>query len=216
MTPLRTLVLILLASGAAITAQVSGTEPLQQTLAEVARNAPDTYAVDAAGMSRSGRRLWSLEPKVPLDSARRRVVILGGLDGSPESAAAVVDVLKWYFTLPALAAFREGWQVAAVPCVYVDRCGGGGVPTATDTGPAPAFPPADGYYNAERDPESRFIWRWVAMQSPDLVVDLVDRRCRRVQHGVTRDSDGEDGHSPRISTGEPVGSRSWIRTTSVN
>ncbi len=116
--------------------------------------------------------MWSLEPKVPLDSARRRVVILGGLDGSPESAAAVVDVLKWYFTLPALAAFREGWQVAAVPCVYVDRCGGGGVPTATDTGPAPAFPPADGYYNAERDPESRFIWRWVAMQSPDLVVDL--------------------------------------------
>jgi rhamnogalacturonyl hydrolase YesR len=171
-TPPRTLVLILLASGAAITAQAPGPEPLQQTLGDVARNAPDAYAVDAAGMSRSGRRLWSLEPKVPLDGSRRRVVIVGGLDGSPESTAAVVDVLKWYFTLPALAAFREGWQVAAVPCVYADRCGGSASPTGTDALPVPAFPPADGYYNAELDPESRFIWRWVAMQSPDLVIDL--------------------------------------------
>lgn len=163
---------MILASGTAIATQVPAPERLQRTLEEVASNAPDAHAVDAAGMSRSGRRLWSLEPTAPLDRTRRRLVILGGLDGSPQSAAAVVDVLKWYFTLPALAAFREGWQVAAVPCVYVDRCGGGGDPTRTGAVPVPVFPPEGGYYNETEDPESRFIWRWVAMQSPDLVIDL--------------------------------------------
>ena len=67
------------------------------------------------------------------------------------------------------------------------------------------------------DPESStFTYLLVDVATRDaIVVDSVDRRCRRVQHGVTRDSDGEDGHSPRISTGERVGSWSWI-PTSVN
>lgn len=169
----RVLAVLLLVSGAVLSAasQDPASEPIRKTLEEVAVNDPGAYAVDAAGMSRSGRRMWSLEPTVPLDQARRRVVILGGLDGSSDGAAAAVDVLKWYFTLPALSAFRDEWQVAAVPCVYVDRCGGADPGAAAATAP-PVFPPVGGYFNDEDDPGSRFLWRWIAMQAPDLVLDL--------------------------------------------
>lgn len=165
-------VLVFLASAAAMASQAPPSEPLEQTLQEVAKNAPDAYRVDAAGMTRNGRRLWSLEPAAPLGRTQRRLVILGGLDGSRDGARAVVDLLKWYFTLPALASFRDRWQVSAVPCVYADRCGGEGSPPMLAVMPNPEFPPAGGFFNDGQDPEARFIWRWVAMQSPDLVIDL--------------------------------------------
>ncbi len=147
-------------------------DPLRQSLREVETNDPGTHRVDAAGMARSGRRMWSLEPTRPMRPADRRLVIVGGLDGSPEGAGAVVDLLKWYFTLPALASFRESWQVAALPCVYVDRCSGIAGAPGTAAAPSPVFPPADGFFNDKVDPESRFAWRWIAMQAPDLVIDL--------------------------------------------
>jgi unsaturated rhamnogalacturonyl hydrolase len=165
-------VLMVLASAAAMASQAPPSELLERTLQDVVKNAPDAYRVDAAGMTRNGRRLWSLEPAAPPARAVRRLVILGGLDGSPDGARAVVDLLKWYFTLPALASFRDQWQVAAVPCVYADRCGGEGGPPMTTVIPDPVFPPDGGFFNDEQDPETRFIWRWVAMQSPDLVIDL--------------------------------------------
>src|SRR5690606_40585352 len=98
---LARVLVLLLVSGAVLSAasQDPASEPIRKTLEEVAVNDPGAYAVDAAGMSRSGRRMWSLEPTVPLDQARRRGVILGGLDGASDGAAAAVGVRTWYLTL---------------------------------------------------------------------------------------------------------------------
>jgi len=53
--------------------------------------------VDAAGIAPSGRRLWSIEP-IGTDPSRQRLVLVGGLDGNPQSTAAVMRVLQWWFT----------------------------------------------------------------------------------------------------------------------
>jgi rhamnogalacturonyl hydrolase YesR len=45
---------------------------------------------------------------------------------------------------------------------------------ANDARPAQQlqFPPTDGFFNHPDAPESRYVWRWVAYQAPDLVLQL--------------------------------------------
>ncbi len=111
----------------------------------------------------------SVEP-VTSDALRRKVVIVGGLDGRPESTTTVTSFLRWWFNDAAARRARETWQIVAVPCVLADACGGDTPPTLTS---APlTFPPEKGFYDTPDQPESRFLWRWVAMQAPDLVIDV--------------------------------------------
>ncbi len=35
-----------------------------------------------------------------------------------------------------------------------------------------AFPPVDGYFNHPDRPETRYVWRWISYQAPDLVVEV--------------------------------------------
>jgi len=126
------------------------------------------YMVDAAGLSRSGLRLASLEPIQPPAPAVRRLVIIGGLDGQAASQRAVTDFVRWWFHDPGAGALRSTWQVAVIPCALPDRCAGG----VSASGSSPVFPPTDGFFDAKTDAESRFIWRWAAMQGPDLIVDV--------------------------------------------
>lgn len=152
---------------------VSGAEPqpsLSTRLGALLPPGDRSYTIDAAGLTRSGQRLVSLEPVVH-DRLRRKVVIIGGLDGRVESTSAVTSFLRWWFADAAARRARATWQVAAVPCALPDACGdGSGVMAAPSV--APVFPPDKGFFDAAEQPESRFLWRWVAMQAPDLVIDL--------------------------------------------
>ncbi len=130
-----------------------------------------TYTIDSAGQTRSGRRLVSVEPLAP--DARKKVVIVGGLDGRPESSDTVVSFLRWWLNDAAARRARETWQIAAVPCVLADACGDSpATPGAAVASVALTFPPEKGFYDAADQPESRFLWRWAAMQAPDLVIDV--------------------------------------------
>jgi rhamnogalacturonyl hydrolase YesR len=93
-------------------------------------------------------------------------VIVGGLDGTPQSSQAVLEAIRW-FKEDAPAALRRTWTVSAIPCARPPLCG-----TAPDGGDAPVFPPEDGFYNHDTSPETRYVWRWVAFQAPDLVLEV--------------------------------------------
>lgn len=147
-------------------------DPVAAALRALLPSRDRSYVIDAAGLTRSGRRLFSLEPVEP-DSRRRTLVIVGGLDGRPESTAAVTSFLKWWFTDAAARQARDRWQVAAVPCARPDACAAADNSAATAASSAALdWPPADGFYNAAEQGEARYLWRWVAMQAPDLVVEL--------------------------------------------
>ncbi len=128
------------------------------------------YAVEAIGLTAEGRRIVALEPALPPVANQRRVVIVGGLDGSSVAAKAVLEVLRWSGqTGAAVSSNRRRWQVAGVPCVLPGRCDANGAAPAEGE---PAFPPEKGYFDAPQDREARFLWRWVTMLGPDLVVDV--------------------------------------------
>ena len=133
---------------------------LRASLESVARIDGAPEVVSAGGITRDETRLLTIENRTPYrESAdRRRLVLVGGLDGGPDSTRAVVEAVRWFKTEASEAA-RASWAVSALPLVDP---GGSGSPYT--------FPPEDGYFDDPDRPESHYLWRWVNYQAPDLVV----------------------------------------------
>jgi len=119
--------------------------------------------VSAAGITRNDTPLLTLENPSPFDpgSAKLRLVIVGGLDGDERAAQAVVAAVKWIKS-GAPAAVRDRWEVSALPMAD---------PDGHARGKPLLFPAAKGYEDPEQ-PESRYVWRWLTYQAPDLVVEI--------------------------------------------
>jgi rhamnogalacturonyl hydrolase YesR len=120
--------------------------------------------VSAAGITRGDTPLLTIEnpSAFDLDVARLRVVLVGGLDGDEGSARAVIAAVRWFKTTAPLA-IRARWSVSALPLADPDH-------HAADH--PFAFPPDKGFFNDAEQPESRYLWRWIAYQAPDLVIQV--------------------------------------------
>ena len=134
---------------------------LADELAAVAALAGQPRVVSAAGLTRDQTPLLTVENPSPFDvpGAERRVVMVGGLDGNPDSARLVLDAVRWFKTA-APEQLRTRWALSALPLAN---------PTAQ---PVDTFPPDGGYFDDPERPDSRYVWRWVAYQAPDLVVEV--------------------------------------------
>ncbi len=89
----------------------------------------------------------ALEPSDPGPS----VLLVAGLDGRDES----VDLAAALLRPPS----ERGYRLSAVLNAFPDR------------GPAAAFPPPGAAYSGDAV-ESQYVWRFIGMLAPDLVVDL--------------------------------------------
>ena len=133
-----------------------------RTVSEI-QGQPST--VSAGGLTRGNRELVTLENDTAFDageSARgvRRLVIIGGLSGDVESAYLALDAVRW-FKEDASAGEQSTWAVSVLPLAN---------PSAVGNLSDLTYPPPDGYFNDAEQPESRYLWRWVTYQVPDLVV----------------------------------------------
>jgi unsaturated rhamnogalacturonyl hydrolase len=122
--------------------------------------------ISAAGVTRSGARLMTLENESPYASAadlngttQRRLVIVAD---DERAAQATLAAIRWFKT-SAPGGLRDRWSASALLLGH-----------ANDASPAQAlqFPPEKGFYDHPEQPESRYAWRWVTYQSPDLVLQL--------------------------------------------
>ena len=161
---------MMIISARAVSGQTTN-DPLLGAVEAVAAlpGAPST--VSAAGLTPAGQRILTLEPTGGIPDPAKRLVIVGGLDGKAESARAVLEALRWFKT-EAPAEVRRAWSITAVPCAYPEQCLTGSTARARALANTPNFPPEGGFYNHETAPEPRYLWRWVAFQSPDLVLEV--------------------------------------------
>jgi unsaturated rhamnogalacturonyl hydrolase len=162
---MRRAVSILLAASAWLASpSLIVTAPLDGDLKTLASLPGEPRIVSAAGVTRSETPLLTLENPSAFDpaSAKRRLVIVGGLDGDERDARAVVAVVRWIKSA-APKAIRDRWIVSALPMADPDG--------HAQTRPF-QFPPTKGFYEDPEQPESRYVWRWVAYQAPDLVVEI--------------------------------------------
>ena len=160
----------------------AGTAELAAALDTVAAIGGEPRIVSGAGMTRDDVPLLTLENGAPFDATRpgRRLVLVGGLDGDADAARIVLDAVRW-FKSDAPEADRARWLVSALPLA---------LPGAEAAGAPATFPPVDGFFNDPERPESRYVWRWVAYQAPDLVVEVRAGNELRVRAGTGPDAEG--------------------------
>jgi unsaturated rhamnogalacturonyl hydrolase len=140
------------------------TAPLDADLRALAALPGEPRIVSAAGVTRSETPLLTIENPSAFDPAspRLRLVLVGGLDGDARGAAAVMAAVRW-MKRGAPKRIQDRWIVSALPMADPDG--------HARTRPF-QFPPVKGFYEDSEQPESRYVWRWVAYQVPDLVVEF--------------------------------------------
>ena len=157
-------------SAQAVSGQTT-TDPLLGAVEAVAALPGVPSTASAAGLTPASQRILTLEQSDWVPAPVKRLVIVGGLDGTAESARAVLEALRWFKT-EAPADVQRAWSLTAVPCAYPEQCSTGSAARDGALANAPKFPPEDGFYNDEAAPEPRYLWRWVAFQSPDLILEV--------------------------------------------
>ena len=143
---------------------------------------------------------------------RARVLLVAGLTGEAKDVELTLDVLR------RVASAREGpWEriaLSAIPCANRDSLGIG---PENDAGGRPSigYPPEDGFFGDPTNPESRYLWRWIGFQAPDLVVELAcgegtvwevnEAAADLAPALVARDLAAKDGLLAALGTSTPNG-----------
>ena len=166
--PYITAMMMALSCISAVAGQIDG--DITDSVGEVAALPGEPSSLTAAGLTRSEARILTIEDSSLVDSPKRRLVIVGGLDGASESARSVIAAIRWFKTV-APPSLRRDWVIAALPCAFPSHCFADQGSTGA-TLPDVVIPPKDGFYNDETAPEIRYVWRWVAFQAADLVLEV--------------------------------------------
>ena len=178
---------------------------LRAALERLAAVPGEPRTVSAAGMTRDDIPLLTLENDAAFDFSRpeRRLVLVGGLDDDAEGARIVLDALRWFKT-EAPEAERAQWLVSALPQALPDAGTGAGA-----SGTPATFPPVDGFFDDPDRPESRYVWRWITYQAPDLVVEVRSGNSLQVRSRAVGATGAAGAASPAgaaSSRGLPAGS----------
>ncbi|MXY22017.1 MAG: hypothetical protein F4Y49_11870 [Dehalococcoidia bacterium] len=127
---------------------------------------------DGAGVTRKDTVIATLvHPDAYRDeSDRHRVLLIGGLTGSPDDVGAMASVLESYATSRRL---RNRIALSVIPCANPDGLDSGETPGNGSGGnPAVGYPPEGGFFNHETDPEARYLWRYIGFMAPDYVLEV--------------------------------------------
>jgi len=91
---------------------------LDADLRTIAAIAGEPSRVSAAGIMRDETPILTIENTGALDpsTAKRRLVLVGGLDGDPRGTDAVVAAVRWFKTR-APGAIRQRWTLSAIPSI---------------------------------------------------------------------------------------------------
>lgn len=132
-------------------------------LEKIAALPGEPQTISAAGVTRSERPLLTIENAVPFSTSdQRRLVIVGGLDGDERGVLAALGAVNWFKT-KAPQSVRRAWAVSALPSAD---------PEQHALARPFEFSPEKGFFDHPEQPESRYAWRWVTFQAPDLVLEI--------------------------------------------
>jgi len=153
----------LLASLVAATSLAAGPVDDQANLALQRVTAPG-YIRTAIGVTRTGASIPALITRDDLDfqTPKRRILLVGGLDGSQVSVNAALQALQEH---------RSNTVVlSAVPIANPEGYAHGNRLNGVGGDPSMGYPPQGEHYGSPANPEAQYLWRWIHMHAPDVVV----------------------------------------------
>jgi len=129
----------------------------------------------SAGVTRQQTTIPALLTAEDYDygTSKTRILLVAGLDGSTASAADTLAALRWFYSAAEAEPLRQRFAVSAVPVANPEGWARGTGESNGSGGHAiRSFPPTGDSYSSPTDPEAAYLWRWIGMQAPDLVVDV--------------------------------------------
>jgi unsaturated rhamnogalacturonyl hydrolase len=148
-------------------------DSLNTALQTLVTRAAGLWSLEACGVTRAQTPILALvhrDAYVPMTPCTR-VLLLGGLAGQAGDVDAVLRVLDAY--LSAGNRLTSAVALSAVPCGNPDGLRlGVGPENGVGGRPAAGYPPADNFFYDAHNPEQRYVWRWVGLQAPDLVLEI--------------------------------------------
>jgi len=93
------------------------------------------------------------------DSDKTHILLVGR---SSWQSRSIGEAMIWFYGSPEAAEFRRDYVISAVPTM---------TPRGAEL-PSWSFPPQGTAYNAPNGSSSIYLWRWIGMLAPDLVVDV--------------------------------------------
>jgi hypothetical protein len=187
---------------------------LASAVQSLVARASGIWSLSACGITRSETAIPALvhaDAYLPA-TPRTRVLLMSGLSGRGEEMDLAIQALNAY--LDAGAPLTNSIALSAVPMANPDGLtlevapenGAGGRP---DTG----YPPEDHFFDDPQNPERRYLWRWIGLQAPDVVVELRSGQTANWATSVTTLAPAlqataltpADGLLAALSTGVPNG-----------
>lgn len=144
---------------------------LEPALHNLARQRLDTSDISYCGITKNGYQIPVLLHKGAYDFSEdcARILIIGavnGIDGDVQLCLNVIDTItNNYNDFNALS-------ISYIPCLDYDAYIGNSQAPQTEGKLTHGFPPDGNYFFDPEIPESRYLWRWVSYQAPDLVIEL--------------------------------------------
>ena len=109
------------------------------------------------------------------DVKKVRILLVAGLDGSKHTTAAAINVIKRYYSEAEFKPYHKAVAMSAILCGNPD---GLAADLKNDNGsggnPARGYPPKGDAYNNPTNPEAQYIWRWIGMHAPEMVVEMIE------------------------------------------
>jgi hypothetical protein len=143
------------------------------TLQALAARAAGLWSLDACGVTRSRTTIPALvhQDAYAPSTSRARVLLIGGLAGRQEDVTLALQALEAY--LEAGEPLLRRLALSAVPCGNPDGLALGVAPENGVGGrPEAGYPPGEHFFYEAHNPECRYLWRWIGLQAPDLVLEL--------------------------------------------
>lgn len=142
----------------------------------VRKRTPELWQTVPIGLTPLWRPMLALMDTRTLPSSsdehRPTVLLVAGLRGETMDTPRILVALDQFAR--SAAAGASGVALSVLAASNPDALAGGdweaaaGNPTDLTRG----FPPDGGFYSDETGPESRYVWRWVCYQAPDLLVEV--------------------------------------------
>ena len=150
-------IVVLMAVVAAAAAQVSAQDSSPDGISGLEARAT------AIGVTRLGTPILAVSGTSQADDARPRVLYVLTPMGRQAYDAVAAGLIESILD-------RTDGRLAFIPTVTAP------LPDRDDSARTPdftgAYPPQGGFYDHPSHPEPRYLWRWIGMESPDLVVEL--------------------------------------------
>ena len=138
-------------------------------LTGLAQKYPDLWKLSACGVTKLRQSIPALlaQDAYTSETKRVRVLLIGGLSGATNDSGLVLRALE----LSAEQAERLTPKMAlsAVPWADLDAFTPDSDKIRDLFG---GYPPANNFYFDSDAPESRYLWRWICLQSPDLLLEI--------------------------------------------